>query len=134
MSRVFFELFAFMKAWFFCRVSLLVFVFIQGLVTLDLVVLCGTLLSNVVNYWSLNVSHKVSIPSSWMVRRTSVMPVASCFILARSALSHRYIFRRTGFDICGLVSVSTRTASWSPIPGIVLHLLTSNGWLVKKRV
>ena len=132
-SRAFLDLFVFMKAWFFCRVSLLDFVSIQGLVTLDLVVLSGTLLSNMVSNGSLNVSDKVSIPSSWVERRMSVIRVASCFILARSALSHRYIFRRTGFDLCGLVCVSKRTASWSPIPGISLLLLTSDGWLVKKR-
>ena len=48
------------------------------------------------------------------------------------AFFQRYIFRFTGLHRLAFLSDSTDTMSWSPIPGIVVHLLTNDGLFVRK--
>ena len=49
----------------------------------------------------------------------------------RSALFHNRIFHLIGL-LHWVVDMSSKTASWSPTPGMDTHLSTRKGWVVKK--
>ena len=56
------------------------------------------------------------------------------FSFCVSAFFHMYILRFTGFCLDIAMLESTKTISWSLMPGIALHLLINDGRFVKKYI
>ena len=63
-------------------------------------------------------------------RDLSLISNAAFFRLSISALFHNSILRRTGLSLLAQLCVCICTASSSPKPGMVIHLLTSDGLFV----
>ena len=66
----------------------------------------------------------------WISVNSVEKSARSFFMSLRSACFHRWIRRRTGFCLGGMIFESRRMASWSLKPGMLIHLFTSVGRLV----